>query len=68
VDEELLPAIMERLDEAHGVALLRCLKGEKDTGKVRKILRQLLAVGREAARITWEQYTKPKPTPDEAKK
>jgi predicted GTPase len=68
VEEELLPAVMERLDEAHGVALLRCLKGEKDTGKVRKIFRQLLAVGREAARITWEQYTKPKPAPDEAKK
>jgi predicted GTPase len=61
VEEALLPAILGRLDEAHGVALLRCLKGEKDTGKVRKIFWQLLAVGKEAARIAWEQYTKPRP-------
>ena len=55
IDEWLLPAVAERLDEAHGVALLRCLRGEADTGKVRKVFHQLLAVAREAARIAWER-------------
>jgi predicted GTPase len=59
IDEELLPAVVERLDEAHGVALLRCLKGEKDSGKVRKIFHQLLAVAKQAARIAWDQLSKP---------
>jgi predicted GTPase len=71
IEEELLPAVMDRLDEAHGVALLRCVKGERDLGKVRKIFRQLLAVGKEAARIALEQYTKAKQvstTSDGAKK
>jgi predicted GTPase len=59
IEEELLPAVLARLDEAHGVALLRCLKAEKDTGRVRKIFHQLLAVAREAARVAWEQLVKP---------
>jgi predicted GTPase len=63
VEEELLPAVIERLDEAHGVALLRCLKGEKDTGKVRKIFEQLLAAAKQAARIVWEQYNRPSASP-----
>jgi predicted GTPase len=50
VEEGLLPAVMERLDEAHGVALLRCLRAEADTGKVRRIFHQLLGLAREAAR------------------
>jgi predicted GTPase len=55
VEEGLLPAVMERLDEAHGVALLRCLRAEADTGKVRRIFHQLLGLTREAARGAWEQ-------------
>ncbi len=55
VEEGLLPAVMERLDEAHGVALLRCLRAEADTGKVRRLFHQLLGLAREAARGTWEQ-------------
>jgi hypothetical protein len=47
--------VAERLDEVHGVALLRCLRGEADTGKVRKVFQQLLAVAREAARIAWDR-------------
>jgi predicted GTPase len=50
VEEGLLPAVMERLDEAHGVALLRCLRAEADTGNVRRIFHQLLGLARETAR------------------
>jgi uncharacterized protein len=51
VQEELLPAILTRLDEAHGVALLRCLREEVDQGQVRKVFRQLAAAGREVAKV-----------------
>lgn len=54
IEEELLPAIAAQLDEAHGVALLRCLRGEIDETKVRKVFHQLLAAAQEAARIVWE--------------
>jgi GTP-binding protein EngB required for normal cell division len=54
VAEELLPALAGRLDEAHGVGLLRCLMAEADAGKVRVIVRQLAAAGREVARAVWE--------------
>jgi predicted GTPase len=59
VEEYLLPAITALLDDAHGVALLRCLKAEKDTGKVRKVFKQLLVTGLEAARIVWESSRGP---------
>jgi predicted GTPase len=61
IDEWLLPAVAERLDEAHGVALLRCLRAEVDTGKVRKVFHQLLAVAREAARVAWQKMHGPPP-------
>jgi hypothetical protein len=51
VVEELVPAILTRLDEAHGVALLRCLRDEADRGQVRKVIRQLAAAGTEVARV-----------------
>jgi predicted GTPase len=51
IQEWLLPAISELLDQAHAVALLRCLRGEADTGKVRKVFHQLLAAGKQAAKI-----------------
>ncbi len=54
VDEFLLPAVMQKMDEAHGVAFLRCLRAEKDAGKVRKIFSQMLEVGKAAAQITWK--------------
>jgi predicted GTPase len=53
VTDWFLPAMAELLDEAHAVALLRCLKAELDTGKVRRVLQQLLAVGREAVKVLW---------------
>jgi predicted GTPase len=51
VVEELLPAILTRLDEAHGVALLRCLREEADQGQVRKVFQQLAAAGTEVAKV-----------------
>ena len=50
IEEWLLPTLMELLDEAHGVALLRCLRAEADAGKIRRLFRQLLAAGGELAR------------------
>jgi predicted GTPase len=54
VEEWFLPALAELLDQAHAVAFLRCLRAETDTGKVRKVFHQLLAAGKEMARIIWE--------------
>lgn len=45
IQEALLPAVSTLLDQAHAVALLRCLRAEADTGKVRKVFQQLLAAG-----------------------
>jgi predicted GTPase len=53
IEEALLPAVAGMLDEARGVALLRCLRAEADRDRIRKIFRQLLATGKEAARIAW---------------
>lgn len=58
VDEEILPAVATRLGEARAVALLRCLKAEADTGKVRKLFHQLFDFGVEAARIVWQNAAK----------
>jgi small GTP-binding protein len=57
VDEWLLPALVGLLDQAHAVAFLRCLKAEINTGKVRKVFSQLLAVGKGMVTGMW------KPTP-----
>jgi predicted GTPase len=57
IDEDLLPAVATRLDEARGVALLRCLRTEADEGKVRKVFQQLLALGQEAARFAWQRMS-----------
>ena len=46
--------VAELLDEAHAVAMLRCLRAEADAGKVRKVLQQLLLAGKEAARALWQ--------------
>jgi predicted GTPase len=50
IEEWFLPTLAELLDEARAVALLRCLRAEADTGKVKKLFQQLLSVGREAAK------------------
>jgi predicted GTPase len=57
IEEGILPALSEQLGEAKTVALLRCLKNEADTGKMRKVFQQLLALSKEAARTGLEQAT-----------
>ncbi len=56
IEEWLLPAVAGQLAEAHGVALLRCLRAEIDESKVRKVFHQLLATAREAARLAGEIF------------
>ena len=56
IDEWLWPAIAQRLDEVRGVALLRCIKAEVDANKMRKAFHQMLAAGKEAAKITWKSF------------
>jgi hypothetical protein len=58
VAEELLPLIVERLDEAHSVAMLRCLMNEANTGTVRVVLRQLLSAAKQLFPIALESLTK----------
>jgi predicted GTPase len=48
VQEELLPEVVALLGEAKAVSLLRCLHGEADEGKVKKVFAQLWAAGRKA--------------------
>jgi small GTP-binding protein len=54
IEEWLLPAVAELLDEVHAVALLRCLRAEIDTGKIRKVFRQLAAAGKQLVTAVWE--------------
>lgn len=54
LEESLLPAVAALLDESRTVALLRCLRAEIDTGKVRKVFHQLLAGGRELMKVVWQ--------------
>jgi predicted GTPase len=55
VQEWLLPRIVELLDEARAVALLRCLQAEADTGKIRKVLDQLLQAGKQLLRVAFQE-------------
>jgi predicted GTPase len=54
IEEWLLPGLVGLLDQAHAVALLRCLKAEADAGKIRKVVHQLLAVGKELVKVLWQ--------------
>jgi predicted GTPase len=54
VEEALLPAVANWLDEVRGVAFLRALKAEADRDRVRKVFRQLLATGKAAAEKVWQ--------------
>jgi predicted GTPase len=51
VEEWLLPALAELLDEAQAVGLLRVLRIELDAEKVRKVFRQLKDVAKEAGKL-----------------
>jgi predicted GTPase len=54
MQDGLLPALTQWLDEARGVALLRCLKAEADRERIVKVFRQLWATGQEAGKQAWE--------------
>jgi len=54
VQEWLLPAMVELLDQAHAVAFLRCVKAEANTAKIRKIFYQLLAAGKGIVKVLWQ--------------
>jgi predicted GTPase len=58
LDEWFWPTLAELLDEAHAVALLRCIRGEANTGKVRKLLHQLVEAGAKAVSVVWAQARK----------
>ncbi len=55
VEDWLLPALADRMDEAQAVGLLRVLRAEFDTEKVRKVLRQLKAVAQQAGKMIWDR-------------
>jgi small GTP-binding protein len=54
VQESLLPTLVGYLEEARAVAMLRCLRAEVNTGRVRKVFQQLLETGSQAAKALWE--------------
>lgn len=58
VVDELMPAILSQMDEAHAVAFLRCLKADVDQDRLRKVLRQIVSAGREAAVIALKEWLK----------
>ena len=66
VEEWLLPALTEMLDEAHAVGLLRVLRIEFDAEKVRKVIRQMKSVALEAGKLLWRTLTTPAPPRDKA--
>jgi predicted GTPase len=59
INEWLLPAIALHLDEARGVALLRCLHAEAHAGQVRKVFLQFLASGKQVAHVFLDGLRKP---------
>jgi predicted GTPase len=58
IEEWLLPAVAGQLDEAHGVALLRCFRAEIDENKVTKVFRQLRAAAGKAAHIVGQSLSR----------
>ncbi len=59
IEEDLLPAVAQMLEEVRGVALLRCLRAEADRDRIRRIFRQLAATGKAAAQLAWEAIKPP---------
>jgi predicted GTPase len=54
IEEALTPSIITLLDQARAVSLVRCLRAEADSGKVKKTFQQLLAIGTEILSAWWE--------------
>ncbi|MBL8799819.1 MAG: 50S ribosome-binding GTPase [Planctomycetia bacterium] len=65
IEEWFLPTLTELLGEARSVSLLRCLRAEFDTGKVRKVFHQLAAAGGQVLQI-WAQKHFVPPRKEEA--
>jgi hypothetical protein len=60
IDEGVLPLMLDLLDEARGVGLLRVLKAEIDAVKVRKIVQQLKAAAKEGGKLLWQRFLAPR--------
>jgi hypothetical protein len=58
VQEWLLPTVVGMLGEARAVSMLRCLRAEVDARKIRKVMDQLMAAGKEIALVLWEAARK----------
>jgi small GTP-binding protein len=65
VNEWLLPALANLLDEAHAVGLLRCLRAEFDAAKIRKVFHQLLAAGKQMGKVLLRSLAQPRPVKTE---
>ncbi len=55
IEEGVLPFLAARLDEARVVSVLRCLRGEPDTGKIKKVFGQMLEAGKGLMRVMLEK-------------
>lgn len=55
VEEFLLPAVANTLDQGRAVAMLRTLHSEVDMKKIRKVFDQALAGGKELIKALWGQ-------------
>jgi predicted GTPase len=53
LEEWFWPSLAELLDDAHAVALLRCIRAEANTGKIRKVFHQFLEAGTKAVKVLW---------------
>jgi predicted GTPase len=58
IEEFFLPTLVELLGEARAVGLLRCLRAEVDTGKVRKVFRQFATAGEHILGVWWRSLTR----------
>jgi predicted GTPase len=58
VAEWFFPTLAELLGEAQGVALLRCIRAEVNTGKVRKVFHQLVKAGQQIGKILWDRVSR----------
>ena len=58
VEEWFLPSLVESLDEAGAVALLRALRKEAHADRFHKVLRQVTAAGIKAAKVLWSAQEK----------
>ncbi len=58
VRDDLLAAVVTRLGEARGVGLLRMLHAEAALDQTRRVFRQLVSAGGQAAKVLWQAYRK----------